>query len=76
MAGVAQLEEHLPCKQGVKSSNLSIHTEFGVISRSGYSKNIRERKKRSFLSAQMQSSETYYQLRTLKTAYRYKYPIN
>ena len=25
--GVAQLGEHLPCKQGVKSSNLSISTE-------------------------------------------------
>ena len=24
--GVAQLGEHLPCKQGVKSSNLSIST--------------------------------------------------
>ena len=26
--GVAQLGEHLPCKQGVKSSNLSVSTEF------------------------------------------------
>ena len=25
--GVAQLGEHLPCKQGVKSSNLSVSTE-------------------------------------------------
>ena len=25
--GVAQLGEHLPCKQGVKSSNLSISTK-------------------------------------------------
>ena len=25
--GVAQLGEHLPCKQGVKSSNLSISTQ-------------------------------------------------
>ena len=25
--GVAQLGEHLPCKQGVKSSNLSIATQ-------------------------------------------------
>ena len=25
--GVAQLGEHLPCKQGVKSSNLSISTD-------------------------------------------------
>ena len=24
--GVAQLGEHLPCKQGVKSSNLSVST--------------------------------------------------
>ena len=27
--GVAQLGEHLPCKQGVKSSNLSISTVTG-----------------------------------------------
>ena len=27
--GVAQLGEHLPCKQGVKSSNLSISTRSG-----------------------------------------------
>ena len=27
--GVAQLGEHLPCKQGVKSSNLSISTTDG-----------------------------------------------
>ena len=26
--GVAQLGEHLPCKQGVKSSNLSISIQF------------------------------------------------
>ena len=26
VGGVAQLGEHLPCKQGVKSSNLSIST--------------------------------------------------
>ena len=26
--GVAQLGEHLPCKQGVKSSNLSISIRF------------------------------------------------
>ena len=26
MGGVAQLGEHLPCKQGVKSSNLSVST--------------------------------------------------
>ncbi len=26
--GVAQLGEHLPCKQGVKSSNLSVSTEY------------------------------------------------
>ena len=25
--GVAQLGEHLPCKQGVKSSNLSVSTQ-------------------------------------------------
>ncbi len=33
--GVAQLGEHLPCKQGVKSSNLSVSirmgTSFGLI---------------------------------------------
>ena len=31
--GVAQLGEHLPCKQGVKSSNLSISTliKYGLI---------------------------------------------
>ena len=29
--GVAQLGEHLPCKQGVKSSNLSISTEHGSV---------------------------------------------
>ena len=27
--GVAQLGEHLPCKQGVKSSNLFISTKVG-----------------------------------------------
>ena len=27
-AGVAQLGEHLPCKQGVKSSNLSVSTAY------------------------------------------------
>ena len=34
--GVAQLGEHLPCKQGVKSSNLSISTgrELGEYERS------------------------------------------
>ena len=34
--GVAQLGEHLPCKQGVKSSNLSISTgrELGECERS------------------------------------------
>ena len=26
--GVAQLGEHLPCKQGVKSSNLSVSTGY------------------------------------------------
>ena len=26
IGGVAQLGEHLPCKQGVKSSNLSVST--------------------------------------------------
>ena len=26
--GVAQLGEHLPCKQGVKSSNLSVSIEY------------------------------------------------
>ena len=58
---------------GQEFESLHLHL---IMSRSGYSKNIRERKKRSFLSAQMQSSETCYQLRTLKTAYRQKYPIN
>ena len=29
--GVAQLGEHLPCKQGVKSSNLSISIWFSII---------------------------------------------
>ena len=28
--GVAQLGEHLPCKQGVKSSNLFISTSIGI----------------------------------------------
>ena len=28
--GVAQLGEHLPCKQGVKSSNLSISTHYPI----------------------------------------------
>ena len=28
--GVAQLGEHLPCKQGVKSSNLSVSTDEGT----------------------------------------------
>ena len=30
--GVAQLGEHLPCKQGVKSSNLSISTQINLSS--------------------------------------------
>ena len=30
--GVAQLGEHLPCKQGVKSSNLSISTRYKWLS--------------------------------------------
>ena len=29
--GVAQLGEHLPCKQGVKSSNLSVSIESEMI---------------------------------------------
>ena len=29
--GIAQLGEHLPCKQGVKSSNLFISTTDGLI---------------------------------------------
>ena len=29
--GVAQLGEHLPCKQGVMSSNLTISTLYGLI---------------------------------------------
>ena len=29
--GVAQLGEHLPCKQGVKSSNLSVSTGYRMI---------------------------------------------
>ena len=29
--GVAQLGEHLPCKQGVRSSNLLISTIYGPI---------------------------------------------
>ena len=31
--GVAQLGEHLPCKQGVKSSNLSISTSVQILNR-------------------------------------------
>ena len=31
IGGVAQLGEHLPCKQGVKSSNLSISIWFSII---------------------------------------------
>ena len=33
--GVAQLGEHLPCKQGVKSSNLSISTRRKQLSEYG-----------------------------------------
>ena len=29
--GVAQLGEHLPCKQGVRSSILLVSTKFGLI---------------------------------------------
>ncbi len=29
--GVAQLGEHLPCKQGVKSSNLHLHSGLNLI---------------------------------------------
>ena len=35
--GVAQLGEHLPCKQGVKSSNLSVST----VKSEGFYKKIR-----------------------------------
>ena len=35
--GVAQLGEHLPCKQGVKSSNLFISTEIERFQRWAYS---------------------------------------
>ena len=31
--GIAQLGEHLPCKQGVKSSNLSISTSVQILNR-------------------------------------------
>ena len=38
--GVAQLGEHLPCKQGVMSSNLTISTQAMSIARStGYGRN-------------------------------------
>ena len=30
--GIAQLGEHLPCKQGVKSSNLSVSIEYKATS--------------------------------------------
>ena len=53
--GVAQLGEHLPCKQGVKSSNLSISTVDDSLS------NLIGDRSRT---------------RTLKTAYKIKYPIN
>ena len=37
--GVAQLGEHLPCKQGVKSSNLSISIRYKNLYRTTYLEN-------------------------------------
>ena len=37
--GVAQLGEHLPCKQGVKSSNLSISIPYKNLYRTTYLEN-------------------------------------
>ena len=40
--GVAQLGEHLPCKQGVKSSNLSVSTEYRCINAEVFYKNNKD----------------------------------
>ena len=40
--GVAQLGEHLPCKQGVKSSNLSV----SIVDESSQSTNLKKLSKR------------------------------
>ena len=40
--GVAQLGEHLPCKQGVKSSNLSV----SIVNKSSQSTNLKKLSKR------------------------------
>ena len=37
--GVAQLGEHLPCKQGVKSSNLSVSTDLKQLNEFEYNDN-------------------------------------
>ena len=37
--GVAQLGEHLPCKQGVKSSNLSVSTDLKQLDEFEYNDN-------------------------------------
>ena len=40
--GVAQLGEHLPCKQGVKSSNLSISIVSGSWHKTNRNENMKE----------------------------------
>ena len=43
--GVAQLGEHLPCKQGVKSSNLSVSTAGGKPARQMHLENFIQRER-------------------------------
>ena len=59
--GVAQLGEHLPCKQGVKSSNLSIS-----ISRSESGGAVLKRCNSRTVFSQSRAASN---IRTLKTAY-------
>ena len=62
--GVAQLGEHLPCKQGVKSSNLSISIRIKMIKSflcSMYLENhiLKRRKDRIFKEENIKTSEGY-----------------
>ena len=57
--GVAQLGEHLPCKQGVKSSNLSVSIPPGEAWRSPYlEKSIQRRKTRHQTSTNRDDTST------------------
>ena len=58
--GVAQLGEHLPCKQGVKSSNLSVSIGYASVSMRAW----------TVSRARKTSVPKGTRVRTLKTAYK------